>query len=135
MVIVKAFYNRYLQLTVIHKSVIINYTKPKKEVGMMRGVISLRIESSLLDELDKAVKEEGKSRTGLIKEAIRYYLQHLRRGKNQEGFVPFVEYRKVNEELKNAMDRIAKLEAENAELKKENEMLKSGQKKRRWFFG
>jgi metal-responsive CopG/Arc/MetJ family transcriptional regulator len=102
----------------------------------MRGVISLRIESSLLEELDKAVQEEGRSRTGIIKEAIRYYLQHLRKRKDSEGFVPFIEFKKANEELKSALERIAELEARVAELRKENEMLKasSAQKKRRWFF-
>ena|GEM_PF-2206710 len=102
----------------------------------MRGVISLRIETSLLEELDRAVKEEGRSRTALIKEAVRYYLQHLRRKNESEGFVPFLEFKRTNDELKEALTRIAELESRVAELRKENEMLRSGQqKRRRWFFG
>ena len=98
----------------------------------MKGVISLRIEPSLLEEIDKVVKEEGKSRTVFIKEAVRYYLQNARRKDSSEGFVPFVEYKKVNEELKSALDRIKELEKEVLSLKQENESLR--QKKRRWLF-
>ncbi len=98
---------------------------------MRKGVISFRLEPSLLEELDRVAKEEGKTRTGMIKEAIRYYLQHIHRKKDSEGFVPFLEYRRVNEELKEALKRISELEARLAELSKENEMLK---KRRRWFF-
>ncbi len=101
----------------------------------MRGVISFRLEASLLEELDRVSRQEGKTRTALIKEAIRYYLQHIRRKDSSEGFVPFLEYRRVNEELKTALRRIAELEALLAELRKENELLKSpDRKKRRWFF-
>lgn len=98
----------------------------------MKGVISLRIEPSLLEEIDKVVKEEGKSRTVFIKEAVRYYLQNARRKDSSEGFVPFIEYKKVNEELKSALDRIKELEKEVLSLKQENESLR--QKKRRWLF-
>ncbi len=98
----------------------------------MKGVISLRIEPSLLEEIDKVVKEEGKSRTVFIKEAVRYYLQNARRKDSSEGFVPFMEYKKVNEELKSALDRIKELEKEVLSLKQENESLR--QKKRRWLF-
>lgn len=97
----------------------------------MKGVISFRLETSLLEELDRVSKEEGKTRTGVIKEAIRYYLQHVHRKKDSEGFVPFLEYKRVNEELKEALKRISELEAKLAELSKENEILK---KRRRWFF-
>jgi len=102
----------------------------------MKGLISLRLEASLLEELDRACREEGKTRTAVIKEAIRHYLQHLKRKDNSEGFVPFLEYRKVNDELMKALGRIAELEASVAELKKENEMLRkqSEVRKRRWFF-
>ncbi|RLJ70469.1 ribbon-helix-helix CopG family protein [Hydrogenivirga caldilitoris] len=99
----------------------------------MKGVISFRLEPSLLEELDRVSKEEGKTRTGIIKEAIRYYLQHIHRKNNSEGFVPFLEYRKVNEELKETLRRVSELEARIAELSKENELLKRD-KKRRWFF-
>ncbi len=98
---------------------------------MRKGVISFRLEPSLLEELDRVSREEGKTRTGIIKEAVRYYLQHIHRKKDSEGFVPFLEYKKVNEELKEALRKISELEAKLAELSKENEMLK---KKRRWFF-
>jgi len=103
----------------------------------MKGVISFRLEPSLLEELDRVSKEEGKTRTGIIKEAIRYYLQHIHRKNSSEGFVPFLEYRKVNEELKEALKRISELEAKVAELSKENEILKREDdkaKKKRWFF-
>lgn len=96
----------------------------------MRGVISFRLEPSLLEELDRVCREEGKTRTGLIREAIRYYLQHIHRKNSSEGFVPFLEYKKVNEELKEALLRISELEAKIAELSKEREMLK----KKRWLF-
>ena len=98
----------------------------------MKGVISLRIEPSLLEEIDKATKEEGKSRTVFIKEAVRYYLQNARRKDSSEGFVPFPEYKKVNEELKGALERIKELEKEVVSLKRENESLK--RKKKRWLF-
>ncbi len=103
----------------------------------MKGVISFRLEPSLLEELDRVSKEEGKTRTGVIKEAIRYYLQHIHRKNSSEGFVPFLEYKKVNEELKSALRRISELEAKVAELSKENEHLRKEagrEKKRRWFF-
>jgi len=103
----------------------------------MKGVISLRIEPSLLEELDKVAREEGKSRTGVIKEAIRYYLQHIHRRNSSEGFVPFLEFKKTNDELKESLRRIAELEAEVAKLSKENEVLREElrkTKKRRWIF-
>ncbi len=102
---------------------------------MGKGVISIRLEASLLQELDRVAKEEGKTRTGVIKEAIRHYLQNVHRKNSSEGFVPFLEYKKVNEELKNALKKISQLEALVVELRKENELLKEAQKrKRRWFF-
>ncbi len=97
----------------------------------MGNVVSIRLEASLLSELDRICKEEGKSRTTVIKEALRYYLQYIRSKSNTEGFVPFSEYRQVNEELKEALRKIAELEALLAEVKKEKDMLT---KKRRWFF-
>jgi len=51
--------------------------------------------------------------------------------------VPFLEYKRVNEELKESLKRISELESQLAELRKENEMLKQevGKgKKRKWFF-
>jgi len=103
----------------------------------MKGVISLRIEPSLLEELDKVAREEGKSRTGVIKEAVRYYLQHIHRKNSSEGFVPFLEFKKANDELKESLRRLAELEAKVAKLSKENEILKEElkkTKKRRWIF-
>ncbi len=101
----------------------------------MKGVISFRLEASLLEELDRVSKEEGKTRTGIIKEAIKYYLQHIHRKKDSEGFVPFLEYKRTNEELKEALRRISELEARIAQLSKENEHLrKEAQKRKRWFF-
>ena len=103
----------------------------------MKGVISIRIEPSLLEEMDRVCKEEGKTRSGFIKEAIRYHLQNTHRKNSSEGFVPFLEYKKVNEELKEALKRITELESQVAELKKENEILRKGSdkgKKKRWFF-
>ncbi len=103
----------------------------------MKGVISFRLEPSLLEELDKVSREEGKTRTGIIKEAIRYYLQNIHRKNNSEGFVPFLEYKKANEELKEALRRISELEVLVAELRKENEILREElkkSKKKRWFF-
>ncbi len=97
----------------------------------MGNVVSIRLEASLLSELDRICKEEGKSRTTVIKEALRYYLQYIRSKSSTEGFVPFSEYRQVNEELKEALRKIAELEALLAEVKKEKDMLT---KKRRWFF-
>lgn len=101
------------------------------KIVFMKGIVSFRLEPSLLEELDRVSKEEGKTRTGVIKEAIRYYLQHLNRKNSSEGFVPFVEYKKVNEELKEALKKISELEVKLAELSKENEILK---KRKRWFF-
>ncbi len=102
----------------------------------MKGVISIRIEPSLLEEMDRVCKEEGKTRSGFIKEAIRYHLQNTHRKNSSEGFVPFLEYKKVNEELKEALKRISDLESQLAELRKENEILRkdSKGKKKRWFF-
>ncbi len=101
----------------------------------MGEVISLRMDSSLLGEIDKVAEEEGKTRSAVIKEAVRYYLQHVRRKENMESFVPFAEYKKVNEELVKALGRIKELEVEIANLRKENEALKKeASKKRRWFF-
>ncbi len=103
----------------------------------MKGVISLRLSASLLEEIDRMCREEGKSRSAFIKEALRHYLQHIQRKGNSEGFVPFLEYKKVNEELREALWRIAELEALVAELRKENESLRKeleGGRRRRWFF-
>ncbi|NPA41117.1 MAG: ribbon-helix-helix protein, CopG family [Aquificae bacterium] len=103
----------------------------------MGGTISIRIEASLLEELDRVAREEGKTRSGLIKEAVRYYLRNIHRKNSSEGFVPFLEYKKTNEELKEALKRISELEAQLAELRKENEVLKEqlkAVKKKRWFF-
>jgi len=103
----------------------------------MGSVISLRLSASLLEEIDRICREEGKSRSAFVKEALRYYLQHTRRKDNSEGFVPFLEYRKINEELRSALRRIAELEALVAELRKENETLRKeleGRRRKRWFF-
>lgn len=103
----------------------------------MRGVITVRIESSFLEEVDRVAKKQGKSRSALIKEALRFYIQHLRREDSPDGFVPFLEFKKVNEELIRSLNRIKELEVEIATLRKENEMLKKeleSRPKRRWFF-
>ncbi len=99
-----------------------------------RPIISLRVEASLLQEMDEFCKKEGKSRTALIKEAVRFYLANAPLRNRSEGFVPFMEYKKVTEELKEALRRISELEAEIATLRKENEALKEKLKKKRWFF-
>lgn len=103
----------------------------------MKEVISVRLEDSLLDELNRFAKTEGKSRTAVIKEAIRFYLKHAHIKNSSDGFVPFSEYKKVNDELKALLKQISILEARLAELKKENEALKEkleNSRKRRWFF-
>ncbi len=100
----------------------------------MKGVISLRLEDSLLYELDNFAKAEGKTRSAVIKEAIRFYLKNAHIKNSSDGFVPFSEYRRVNDELKEALRRIGELEAEVSKLRKENEMLRQTNKKRRWFF-
>ena len=102
----------------------------------MKGVISLRMDPSLLKEIDRVAKEEGKTRSALIKEAVRYYLQRIHSMDSSEGFVPFLEYKKVNEDLMRSLDRIRELEVEITSLRKENEFLKREveRKRRRWFF-
>ncbi|MDQ7082601.1 MAG: ribbon-helix-helix domain-containing protein [Aquificota bacterium] len=100
-------------------------------------MITVRLEPSFFEEVDRVAKELGKSRSALIKEALRFYLQHLRRGESPEGFVPFLEFKRVNEELIRSLNRIKDLEVEVATLKKENELLKKeleNRPKRRWFF-
>ncbi|HIC97517.1 MAG TPA: ribbon-helix-helix protein, CopG family [Aquificaceae bacterium] len=98
----------------------------------MRNVVSIRLERSLLEEVDKVAKREGKARSVVVREALRIYVKNLKSEKSREGLVPFSEYRKVSEELKDALKKIGELERKIAELSKENELLKS--KKRRWFF-
>ncbi len=102
----------------------------------MKGVISLRMDPSLLKEIDRVAKEEGKTRSALIKEAVRYYLQRIHSMDSSEGFVPFLEYKRVNEDLMRSLDRIRELEVEITSLRKENEFLKREveRKRRRWFF-
>ena len=102
----------------------------------MKGVISLRMDPSLLKEIDRVAKEEGKTRSALIKEAVRYYLQRVHSMDSSEGFVPFLEYKRVNEDLMRSLDRIRELEVEITSLRKENEFLKREveRKRRRWFF-
>ncbi len=103
----------------------------------MKEVISVRLEDSLLDELNKFAKSEGKSRTAVIKEAIRFYLRHVHTKSGLDGFVPFSEYKRVNDELKALLKQVSHLEARLVELKKENELLKEkleSSKKKRWFF-
>ncbi len=102
----------------------------------MKGVISLRMDPSLLKEIDRVAKEEGKTRSALIKEAVRYYLQRVHSMDSSEGFVPFLEYKRVNEDLMRSLDRIRELEVEITSLRKENEFLRREveRRKRRWFF-
>jgi len=103
----------------------------------MKGMISLRLEGSLLSEVDKARLREGKSRTAFIKEALLHYLQYIERKEGSGGFVPFDEYKRLNEELKTTLIKVAKLENLVANLTKENETLSQElkkAKKKRWFF-
>jgi cell shape-determining protein MreC len=72
----------------------------------------------------------------LIKEAIRHYLDNAHRGNSSEGFVPFLEYKKLNEELRETLKRVGDLERRLMELSEENRRLreKLEKKKRCWFF-
>ena len=49
-------------------------------------VITLRLPASLLERLDRAMVETGKTRSELIREALEWYLDRVAR--NQEGLGP-----------------------------------------------
>jgi metal-responsive CopG/Arc/MetJ family transcriptional regulator len=84
----------------------------------MKETVSIRLERHIIEEIDRLAREEGTSRTEVIREALRVYFK-IKDSSKDKSFVAFEEYRKVTEELSLARFRAGEQQARIEMLEKE----------------
>ncbi len=90
----------------------------------MKETISIRLERHVLEEIDRVAKEEGTSRTEVIREALRVYFKTKESAKDR-SFIPFEEYKRVSEELSVVKFRMGELQAKLEALETEKERVEN----------
>ncbi len=88
----------------------------------MKESISIRLEKHILDEVDRLAREEGTSRTEVIREALRVFFR-TRESAKDRSFVPFEEYKKLTDEVSATKYRIGEIQAKLELSQKEKERL------------